>query len=252
MSMPTEASAAVAPLSPRLSVWERTVRVFARPAQAWEGLQEQVQWWFPLLLVLLLSCGVLITLFHRAYVPMILDQMEQQVASGQVPPEQVDKMEKVFASPVAMVSFVVFQGIVVAAMIFLVALVVWFGVGFVLGAKFRYRLALEAVTWSGLVTLPGQFIIAALAWSAETMKGVHIGLAALLPQAETPSKLQIGLTVFLEALSPFTVWNMVVLVLACSTLSMAPRRNVAWVLVSLYLALWVIVAAVSAVFSPGA
>ncbi len=254
MSMPTEASVVVAPPGPQLSVWERTVRVFTRPAQAWVGLEEQVQWWFPFLIVLLISAGVLLTLFHRAYVPMILDQMEQQVVSGQLPPEKMDRMDQVFASPVAMVSFVVVQVVVVAAMTFLVALVVWFGVGFVLGAgaKFRYRHALEAVAWSGLVTLPGQLIVAGLAWSAETMKGVHIGLGALLPETETPSKLQIGLGVFLDAVSPFTVWNMVVLVLACTTLSMIPRRNVAWVLISLYLALWAIVATVSAVFSPGA
>lgn len=246
------AAPAEAPATPRLSPWERARRVFVSPSTAWQGLEVQVQWWIPLLASLLMTVVMFVTLYDRAFTPMLLDQMEQQVVSGQVPAEQADKIEAFYASKAGMAIMGGTQLVAVAGMSFVVALVVWFGVGFVLGAKFRYRLALEAVTWSGLVTLPSYLVMMAVAWSQETMKGIHLGLAALLPQAESPSKFQLGLTVFLDAISPFAAWNLFVLVLACSALAGAPRRNVAWVLVSLYLALFAIAAVVSALMAPGA
>ncbi len=237
--------------SPRVSPGTRAMRVFVSPVKAWEGLEHQVQWWIPLLITALFSAGVFFLLYDRAVLPMMLEQMEEQVASGQLPAEQFDKIEAAYSGGGARYLMVGGQVLAVTLITFLVAAVVWFGIGFVLGAKFRYRLALEAVCWSNLVTLPVQLIVTAIAWSQETMKGVHIGLAALLPQSDEPSKLMVGLTVFLDAISPFSAWNLVVLVLAGSTLAAAPRRSVAWVLVSLYLALFAIGAVVSAIFSPG-
>ncbi|MFN7956689.1 MAG: YIP1 family protein [Candidatus Eisenbacteria bacterium] len=244
---PAAPSAAV-----RLSPWERARRVFVSPSSAWEGLEEQVQWWIPLVATLLMAIGVFLLLYERAYLPMMLDQMDQQVVNGQLTADQVDRMEQVYSGRMAMSLIAASQLVAVTVVMLVGALVVWFGVGFVLGARFRYRLALEAVCWANLVTLPSYLLMAAMAWSQETMKGVHLGLAALLPHADTPSKLEVGLTVFLDAISPFAAWNMFVLIIASSILSRAPRRNVAWVLVSLYLALFAIGAAVAAMMTPGA
>jgi hypothetical protein len=57
--------------------------------------------------------------------------------------------------------------------------------------------------------------------------------------------------VVLDAISPFTAWYLAVVVLGTAVLSGAPRRNVAWVLVTLYLAFVAFSAAVAALFSPG-
>lgn len=248
----TPPPAPTAPAGERLSPWERARRVFVSPQTAWEGIEEQVQWWIPLLLMSLVTAGMFFLLYHRAYLPMLLDQLDQQVVNGQLPAEQVDRMEQVYTSTPTMIMIMVTQLLAVTVITLISAAVVWFGVGFVLGARFRYRIALESVCWANLVTLPSYVVMAAIAWSQETMKGVHLGLAALLPHSDTPSKLEVGMTVFLDAISPFAAWNLFVLVLACSTLSKAPRRSVAWVLVSLYLALFAIGAAVSALFAPGA
>lgn len=241
-----------APAPVRITPWERARRVFVSPATASQGLEEQVQWWIPLLLTLLMTAVMFVTLYDRAFTPMLLDQIDQQVVNGQVPAEQADKIEGFYASKAGMAIMGGTQLLAVAAMTFVVALVVWFGVGFVLGAKFRYRLALEAVGWAGLVTLPSYLVMMAIAWSQETMKGIHLGLAAILPPVETPTKFHTGLTVFLDAISPFAAWNLFVLVLLCSSLAGASRRNVAWVLVSLYLALFAIAAVVSGFMAPGA
>lgn len=235
----------------RISPWVRMGRVFVSPTTAWEGLEEQVQWWIPMLILLAVSAGLLLVLYQRAYLPMILEQMDRQVANGQVPAEQLDRIEQIYSSPVTMYITCAAQTLVIALLTFATALFVWFGVGFVLGAKLKYRLALEVVCWANLVTLPSHFLMGALAWSQETMKGIHLGLAALLPVEDTPSKLHVGATVFLDAISPFTAWNLVVVVIACSTLSHAPRRSIAWVLVSLYLAIFAIGGAVSALLTPG-
>lgn len=253
MTIPDSDQTLSAPAAPaRLSPWERARRVFVSPGTAAEGLDDHVQWWIPLLLTLAMTAIMFITLYDRAFLPMLVDQMDQQVVSGQVPTQQADKIEDFYSSKAGLAIMGGSQLVAVAAMTFVVAMVVWFGVGFVLGAKFRYRLALESVCWAGLVTLPSYLVMIAIAWSQETMKGIHLGLAALLPQPETPTKLSVGLAVFLDAISPFAAWNLFVLVLICSSLAGAPRRNVAWVLVSLYLALFAIAAVVSGLMAPGA
>jgi hypothetical protein len=74
----------------------------------------------------------------------------------------------------------------------------------------------------------------------------------LLPEADPPSKLHAGMAVLLDAFGPFVIWNLFVTVIGCSVLSGAPRKNVAWVLAALYLALTVVFAVVAALFAPGA
>ncbi|MCE9626732.1 MAG: hypothetical protein K8R56_02305 [Candidatus Eisenbacteria bacterium] len=143
-------------------------------------------------------------------------------------------------------------GVAIPLIYLLQALVVWFGAGFVLGAKFRFSQALGVVSWAGLVGIPGSIVRYAYGWSQETLKGLHLGLGVLLPEAESPTKLMTGLTVFLDAISPFTAWYLFVLVLGTAALAHMPRRNVAWVLVTLYLAFVAFTAAVAALFSQGA
>jgi hypothetical protein len=165
----------------------------------------------------------------------------------------MDRMTSFFTdNPAAMWIVVGQQLIVWPVLALLTALVVWFGGGFVLGTKLRYRQALDVVCWAGIVKWPAILIAFALAWQKETFKGVHLGLGALVPEAETPSKLQMGLTTFLDFIGPFEAWWLVVAVIGVAALTRAPRRNVAWVLVALYLAFGAFLAAVAAFFNPGA
>jgi len=252
MSSTLEAAAPPAPGGP-LSLWERTLRVFARPFRAWDGLETSVQWWFPVLVLLALQ-GILLALtYHRVLLPTMLEQWNQAVESGQMQPAQLDKISSFFSnSPYALLLIVGQQVVVVFIIILLVALVAWFGVGFVLGTKISYRLALEVVGWAGFVRLPETLVTFAIGWSQETFKGIHLGLAALLPPEDTPSKLHVGLSVLLDAVGPFSIWYLFVAVIGCSALSGAPRKSVAWVLIALYLALTAIFAAVAAFMAPGA
>jgi hypothetical protein len=133
-----------------------------------------------------------------------------------------------------------------------VALVLWFGVSFLMGAQLKYRLALEVVAWSSLVGIPGQLISYALAWYRQTFRGIHLGFGILLPDSEAPSRLMTGLGTFLDALGPLLLWHLTVAILGASALSGAPRKSTAWVLGGLYLVLAVFSAALAAMFSRNA
>lgn len=241
-----------APRSPGLTAWERAVRVFVRPADAWEGLEHQVQYWIPLVVVLVLGLGVTAALYDRAILPMLVTQYDDAVISGQMTQEQADKVIGFMSGPTGLLMSVIQQAVFVPIVTLLVAVVLWFGCGFVLGTKFRFRLALEVICWASLVRLPETIVTFAIGWFTETLKGIHLGLAALLPEPEVPSKLHAGLSVFLDAIGPFGIWYLAVAILGASALSGAPRKNVAWVLIALYLALAGLFAAVAAAFTPGA
>jgi len=241
-------------LSPpvRLSPIARAVRIFARPATAWDDLVERGQWLAPLLASLVLWAGLQALCFDHVTVPMMQDAWNDAVSAGRMEQAQMDKMVAFFSGPTARWIVVGQQAIFWPILTLLVALVVWFGGGFVLGTKLRYRQALDVVCWSGLVSWPAIVLTFALAWQRQTFKGIHLGLGALIPEGETPDKLRTGITMFLDFFAPFEAWRIAVAVIGVAALTGAPRRNVAWVLVALYLAFGAFLAAVNALFNPGA
>lgn len=250
MSLQPEApSSAAAPTAP-LSVFERAIAVFARPASAWGGLAERHQWWFPLLVTSVLQVAMMLPLYERAYLPMYFEQLDAQIASGAIDAAQAARAEQMMQSPAMGYVIAGVSGLTSAIMTFVMALIAWFGVGFILGARFRYRLALEVTAWSALVWIPQQAAFFALAWSQETMRGIHFGLAAFLPEADPPAKWHTMMSVVLDAFGPFNIWFVAVAVLGCSALSGAPRRSVAWVLGGLAVALAVVSALLSGWLTP--
>lgn len=250
-SISHERTAAPAAASPDLSPFQRAAAIFVRPAAAWTGLRERTQWWFPLLLVLfvtLLGSGLL---YPRAYLPDMLQAMEDRIASGELTAEQMQKIEEFYQGP-AGIGFSVGAGTVALALItFLVALLVWFAVGFILGSPFRYRHALEVTTWSSLVTLPPAVLSYILAWIRQSMRGVHVGFGILTPEAGPDDKLLRSLGVFLDWIGPFGIWHLVVAVLGAAYLSGAPRRSVAWALGALYVVSGLVAAALAALVPGG-
>ena len=112
-------------------------------------------------------------------------------------------------------------------------------------------MAFEIANWSSLVLLPSYLITWVLAWQRETLKGIHLGLGALIPQSDPPQRLQVGLTSLLDAIGPFNLWFLAVAILGAVALSGAPRKSVTGVMVGLYVALAVFMAAMAAVFTPG-
>jgi hypothetical protein len=238
---------------PELSLWGRLVAVFARPARAWSGLEHRGRWWFPLLLsVVITALGTGLT-YQRAVVPMILAQMERQAESGQVPAEQLDRIEAQVSSPVAMVTNVASVAVVVPLMTLAFALVPWLAAGFLLGRRFSFRDAFVVTAWAGLVSIPAQVLTSVLAWTNETMTNLHIGFGAFLPVEDPPSKLMVGLGTFLDhGIGPFSLWYLWVLAIGAAALSGAPRRSVLLALGGVWLVVIAIISVLAAVFAPGA
>jgi hypothetical protein len=238
--------------APRLSPFERTRRVFADPARAWEGLAQKSAWVFPLLIGLVAWVALQAIAYDRVTVPTMLDQWGEAVASGRMEAAQEQQLSQFFSeSPVARWIVVGQQAIVWPIITLLQALVLWFGIGFVLGTRFRFGSAMDVVCWSGLVKLPQLVLFFVLAFARESYMGIHLGLGILVPEGDTPSKLLSGVRTFLDLLGPFEAWWLFVAVLGASAISGAPRKNVAWVLVALYLALGAFLAAVGAFFGSG-
>jgi hypothetical protein len=240
------------PAGPTLSPLQRAIAVFVRPAEAWTGLVDRVQWWFPMIVALLVSVLSAAVLHQRAIVPMMMETWDRQVASGQLDPAQLDRMEQFFTSPTGTAIIVGQQAIAVPLMMLAIALVVWFAVAFILGTRFRYRLALEVVSWSSLITIPTTILVTALGWMKQNMRGVHVGFGILLPEADPPSKLLTALGVILDALGPLSIWYLVVGILGAAALSGAPRRSVAWTMGALYAVLLLLFAGLAALFVPAA
>jgi hypothetical protein len=245
MSLQPEAPTPAAAPAPSLSLFERSVAIFARPAAAWEGLVQRPQWWFPVLVTVAIQVVVMLSLYQRAYLPMYSDQLDAQIAAGAIDPAGAARAEHLMESPVMAPIIAAIAGVIGLIMTLVLAAFVQFGDGFIVGARLSYRLALEVTAWSGLVWLPQQLLFFTLAWSQQTMKGIHFGLAAFLPELDSPAKWHSMLTVLLDAISPFNVWYVVVAVLGCTALTGAPRRKIAWALGGMAVALAVIGALLS-------
>ena len=241
------------PAEPSPSVWQRTLLVFARPTQAWAALREHAQWWFPVLLVALVTSATMLAVYERSYLPMMTQGIERQVSEGQMSQQQLERTEAFFAGPAGKAINLGFQFLGVVLITLFVGLLYWLGGGFILGRPFGYRLGLEVAAWSGLVTLPGFVLQNLLAYlQGVTVREVHVGFGILLQGSEAPSRLTTGLMIFLDGLGPLAIWYVAVGILGLSALSGAPRRASAWVMASLYLGMQLLVAVIAGVTTRGA
>jgi hypothetical protein len=253
MEMTTQPLTAAAQAEPAISVWSRSVAMFTRPARAWAGLERKGQWWFPLVLCVLVSVISMGLTYQRAMVPTQLAQLDRQVEAGQIPPDALDRIERQVSSPAAMAITLASIAIVTPLMNLAFAVIPWLAAGFMLGRSFRYRDAFVVTAWAGLVNIPAQILTSVLAWTNETMTSLHIGFGVLLPVADPPSKLMVGLGTFLDqGIGPFALWYLAVLALGTAALSGAPRRSVILVLGGVWLVVIAIISVVAAVFAPGA
>lgn len=248
---PEPSAAPVAGLA-SLSPVQRAIAIFTRPAAAWDGLAQRGQWWIPFLIVLVVTVGGYAFIYQRAQLPTILDAIEERVSSGDMTADQLHSIEAFYSSPAGMALMMGITAVTFAAMPFVIALLVWFAVGFVLGAPFRYRQALEVSTWSSLVTVPPILLWNAFAWIRQNLHGVHVGFGVLLPEAGPDDKLLRALGVFLDWIGPFGIWHVAVAVLGAAALSGAPRKSVAWALGVTYVVSGLVAAALAALAPGGA
>lgn len=236
---------------PSLSVWGRAVAVFTRPSAAWGGLGRPAQWWFPLIIVTLANVGFSAALWERAILPMQIDAMEEQVSAGKMEPAALDRAEAMMRSPAGM-AFAALPWLILSPLFSIVAaLLLMFGVGFLLGGKLPFKQAFELATWAGLVQVPGVLLTGVVAWAKQTMEGLHISLAALLPEPEKTDRVMGTVVGILDGLGPFALWWLAVVVIGASTVTGLARKRVAWSVGGIYLGLVVFFVVLGAMFRRG-
>lgn len=243
----------VVPPASSLSVFARAARIFVRPADAWEGFEGPTRPWFPLLVIIVFEIAMMLLVFERALLPDIFARWDDMVAAGRMEPSQVAMLQNgMLTDPLWRWSTIASPVYGVPLVTLLVAAMLWLVVGFLLGGRLRFGRAWALSCWAGLIMLPASGVRTAVAWVLESYKAVHLGLGVLVPEPETPSKLLTGLTAFLEALSPFTAWWLVVIILGAARLSGLPRGRVATAVVVTFLILAACGALLAAAFAPGA
>jgi hypothetical protein len=234
------------------SPWARVGLLFARPARAWTGLNQRVQWWFPLLIVAVAYALALLTTYQKSYLPMITSSIEQRVAAEQMSADQAAQVERMYGSPGGMAIMTCILSLQYLLVVFVFSLLVWLGGAFVLGRPFRYRLALELTWWAELVRLVQVLADHAVAYfGGIELLHVHTGFGVLLPEPETPSKLITAAGRFLDMIGPLGLWYAAVLVLGLSALTGAPRKAAAFVGGGIYLIFALLLAALSGLSAPG-
>ena len=236
---------------PSLSVLQRAVAIFSRPSAAWSGLRTRGQWWFPLIIMTLVNVAFSAALWERAILPMQLDAMEEQVAAGKMEPAALDRAETMMRSPAGL-AFAALPWIILSPLFSLIAaLILMGGVGFMLGGKLPFRLGFEVATWSGLIQIPGIIVTGILAWSKQTMEGVHVSLSALLPEPDKTDRVMRSIVGILDGLGPFGIWWIAVVIIGASVLSGVPRKRVAWSVGGIYLGLLVFFVVLGGMFRRG-
>ena len=236
---------------PSLSVIQRAVAIFSRPTAAWSGLKTRGQWWFPLIIVTLVNVGFSAALWERAILPMQLDAMEEQVAAGKMEPAALDRAETMMRSPAGM-AFAALPWVILSPVFSMIAaLVLMVAVGFMLGGQLPFRQAFEVVAWSGLIQIPGVIVTGLLAWSKQTMEGVHVSLAALLPEPDKTDLVMRSIVGVLDGLGPFGIWWIAVVIIGASALSGVARKRVAWSVGGIYVGLLVFFVVLGGMFRRG-
>ena len=220
---------------------------------AFEGFESGSGVWFPLITTILLEVGITAATFERALLPDIFARWDEMVASGRMEPAQVEQLRAGMTANLTMrVGTIGSSALGVPLLTLLMALLLWFVAGFLLGGRFGFSRAWAVAAWSWLVLWPGSILRGVLAWAAESFQSVHLGLGVLVPTPEEPSKLFRFLTVLLDALSPFSAWWLVVIVFGVAAVSGLSRRKVGLALTLTYLFLAACGAALAALLGPGA
>jgi hypothetical protein len=238
---------------PRLTLLERARRVVVSPGTAFADGAPGGGWWFPILLIVAVEVVLGALTYERALVPDLLGRWEDAVAAGRMEPAQLQEMERFFVgNPTAMWTTLGSVVLVMPLMMLVQALILWFGISFLLGGRMRYGQALEIASWGSLVMLPASFVRYLYGWFVESFEGLHLGLGVLLPTEVTAFGWGRALVAFLDGLSPFAAWFLAVVAIGACTVAGTSRRATVWVVVALYLVMLVLLSTLAGVFGPGA
>lgn len=244
-----EGSGTSAPAAPAMTSWQRVFAIFTGPRAAIAGLTERPTFLLPMVVFLIVVLGQTLLIYQPAIVPMQIEQMEKKVDAGQMSPEALDHMEEMMRTPVAEAWGVGIAVIVVALINLLIAGLVLVAMNFVLGAHMTFRQAWSLTWWTSLISIVS-VVLSTVMTMATGKFPVHLGLGVLAPPEQATSRLGIFAGSLLDAVSPFTLWWLAVLVIGASVMSGKAVRAVGWTFAAFYLVFMLIGAGLGAMVTP--
>lgn len=216
----------------------RLVAVFTSPRALFEHLADRPSWFLPLVLLLLAAAVFVVTTWDGAWLPQILEKMEEQGGGGQGM-EFMQNSGKMLYS----VMIPVFGGIVTI----IYGLAVMFVGNFALGGKVSFRQAMSIVTHAGLVSLLALPIRVLLANAAASPQ-VTLGPGALLPIAQQEGFVMKFLAGFLQSFDLFSLWQTALVAIGVSAVARVGLKAAMFAMFGLFLAFSLLGALLGAAF----
>jgi hypothetical protein len=165
---------------------------------------------------------------------MQLEQMETQVAEGNMPPEALARTEQMMSGPFGIGSALI-SGILGSLLVGLLAtLLVLLAVNFMLGARLSFRQAWSLQWWAGLIYLVPLVLNIALSYATQQFP-IHMGLGILAPAEDATSGFGTFIGMFLDSINPFAAWYLAVGAIGASVMTGKPMKPVFIVFVGVYL-----------------
>ena len=214
----------------------RFVALFTSPRALFEHLEHHPSWFLPMLVSLIAVVLYSVILWDPVILPEMLARFEEQGT----PDSAVQTMTSI-GLPISIATGFVFG----AGFTFLIALVVqWVG-GFLLGGSLTYRQSLSILTHTSMISIPAILVMIPLAMVAKTIQ-VSVGPGMLFPLSAAEGFMAKFFAAFLGAIDLFRIWQLALTALGVSVIGRVPRNKALVALSVAYLIAAVLGAALTA------
>jgi hypothetical protein len=189
--------------APVLGFWGKLGNIFASPRKAFESIDRKPTWIAPLLILI-----VLVMISTQITFPIIMkSQMDNLRNNPNIPPEQLEVIEKQFTENVGKQRiFALIAQIVGTPIVFLVLAGIFYLVGtLILGGDTTYKKVLSVYSWSAFIMILSTIVTFPLILIKGNMD-VSLSLALLLPADAMGTKLHTLLSKF----DFFVIWFLAV------------------------------------------
>ena len=183
--------------------------------------KDMSKWWLPVVLFIVVTAAITLYTYPTFVAPMQADAVREQVMERGGSEADVEMALKMAAGPVALVIGIVVM-VIFVAIFFFVAAAIAHGMMKMLGGKGRYRHARTVMGWTMLITALGSLVKLPIMIAKKSVI-VETGPSLFFKDLE-PSQ---TLFKFLSNFDIFTIWAMVVTVVALAVVYRTSRDKAA-------------------------
>jgi len=182
--------------------------IYFSPAKFFSNLKEKPKWLIPLIIIVVVSI-ILTIVVLTSFGP---EQRLAQLRERNIPPEQIERAEKMMQGPIPLISGIIAAVIFTPAMLLVIALIFNFILP-LLGTTGIFLTTFSCIVGAALVRIPAMFVKIILI----LIKGtpiVHTSFALFVPMIAKNT----FLFRFLSKLDFFTIWEVILIGLGLQTI----------------------------------